>query len=188
VLWRQVVQNRVRWAMPHTLVALNDDRVALYCCPGTRGKRPRRAFVEHEEQLRTGEWEIGDWVWSTNHVLRLTPLCRAHSVDLYWNERWEFRGWYVNFQERLRPWDGGFDSRDQALDITVEPDGSWAWKDEEHLERLTTIGLFTADQARAIRAEGERVLAERPWPTGWEEWRPDLSWQLATLPDGWETL
>jgi hypothetical protein len=188
VLWRQVLQCRVRWAMPHTLVALEDDRVALYCRRGNRGKRPRHAFVEHEEQLRTGEWEIGDWTWTSNHVLRLTPFDRAHSVDLFWTERWEFRGWYVNLQEPLRPWAEGFDSRDQALDITVEPDGTWSWKDEHHLDRLTAIGLFTPVEAAAIRAEGRRVIAERPWPTGWEGWRPDPGWAAPALPDGWDAL
>jgi uncharacterized protein len=188
VIWRQIVRGRARWAMPHTLVALDDERIALYCRPGNRGKRPRRAFVEDEEQLRTGDWEIGDWTWRAHHVLRLTPHGRAHSIDLYWNEHWAFRGWYVNLQEPLRRWRHGVDSRDQALDITVEPDGTWAWKDEQHLDRLTVIGLFTRAEARAIRAEGERVVAERPWPTGWEDWRPEGSWPVPELPEGWDVV
>jgi hypothetical protein len=27
----------------------------------------------------------------------------------------------------------GFDTRDQALDVVVEPDGTWQWKDEDQL-------------------------------------------------------
>lgn len=88
-------------------------------------------------------------------------------------------------QEPLRRQALGFDTPDQALGITVGPDGTWAWKDEHHLERLVELGAFSADQAVAIRAEGERVLEERPWPTGWEQWRPDPAWPIPELPVGW---
>jgi hypothetical protein len=38
----------------------------------------------------------------------------------------------------------------------------------------------------AVRAEGERVLAAWPFPTDWEEFRPDPTWPLPALPEGWE--
>ena len=185
VLWRGGVK-RVRWAIPHTFVGEHDGRVLLYCRPGARGKRPKHAFIEDPEQLVTGEWETVDHVWRTHHVLRITPLGRAHSIDLFWDEDWDFRGWYVNLQAPLRRSALGFDTRDHALDITVEPDGTWEWKDEDHLEQAVAIGLYSADEAAAIRAEGERVIAEHPWPTGWEDWRPNPAWPLPSLPDGWE--
>ena len=189
MLWRGVASGRVRWAVPHTFVGEPDGVVALYCRPGVRGKRPKHAFVDYPEQLRTGEWEICDFEWKLNHVLRLTPVGRAHSIDLFWSEKgWGFRGWYVNLQEPLRRTRAGFDTRDQALDITVEPDGTWAWKDEEHLEQLVSLGVYSSTEAAAVRAEGERVLSERPWPTGWEDWRPDSEWSLPTLHDRWDEL
>jgi len=30
------------------------------------------------------------------------------------------------------------------------------------------------------------VLADPPWPTGWEAWRPDPSWPVPELPPGWD--
>lgn len=186
VLWRGGVE-RVRWALPHTFVHEEDERLIIYCRPGVRGKRPKHAYVDYPEQLATGDWEILDFEWKLNHVLRLTPFGRAHSVDLYWaGDTWEFRGWYVNLQAPIRRSRFGFDTRDHALDITVEPNGTWAWKDEDHLEQLVDLGVFSRAEAADIRGEGERVVAERPWPTGWEEWRPDPAWPLPTLPDGWE--
>jgi len=49
------------------------------------------------------------------------------------------------------------------------------------------LGAFTAEQAAAVRAEGERVIAARPWPTGWETWRPPTDWTPLALPSDWET-
>ena len=43
-------------------------------------------------------------------------------------------------------------------------------------------GLVRED---AIRAEGERVIAEWPFPTGWEAWRPDPAWPTPVLPTDW---
>jgi hypothetical protein len=40
--------------------------------------------------------------------------------------------------------------------------------------------------AAAARAEGERVIAEWPFPTGWEDFRPDPAWQLPRLPEGYD--
>ena len=64
---------------------------------------------------------------------------------------------------------------------TGEPE----WKDEDELAAAVEAGRFTADEAASIRAEGERVWAERPWPTGWEEWLPPAEWAQPELPDGW---
>jgi hypothetical protein len=39
-----------------------------------------------------------------------------------------------------------------------------------------------------VRAEGERVIAERPWPTGWEDWRPPRDWTRLPLPEDWDVV
>jgi len=48
-----------------------------------------------------------------------------------------------------------------------------------------TVGRLSKDEAAALRAEGERVIAERPWPTGWENWRPRDGWERPQLPADW---
>ena len=78
----------------------------------------------------------------------------------------------MNLQLPITEHEGFVDSMDQALDVVVDPDGTWQWKDEDDLEECVALGIFTPEQAAAVRAEGERVIAARPWPTGWEDWRP----------------
>ncbi|HYZ78574.1 MAG TPA: hypothetical protein VE596_14500 [Gaiellaceae bacterium] len=70
----------------------------------------------------------------------------------------------------------------------MEPDGSVTWKDEAHLEQAVELGLLGEDDARLARAEAKRVLAEWPFPTGWEDWRPEPGWELPELPAGWDVV
>lgn len=75
------------------------------------------------------------------------------------------------------------------LDILVEPDGTWRWKDEDEFAAAIEIGRFTLDEAAAIRAEGKRVIQRiesRAWPfdAGYEHWRPDPNWPI---PASWES-
>ena len=72
----------------------------------------------------------------------------------------------------------GFDSMDHMLDIVIEPDLSWRWKDEGQLAEAVSIGLVTQAWANEVRRKGERMIerleARRPpFCDGWETWRPD---------------
>lgn len=188
MLLRSVVRGRVRDALGLVLVEQAKDLVALYCAPGapcvraTTGIR-RGNFRSYEEG-----WDHERFVWRDNHVLWLARPDEPYSLNVFWNGEWSFLGWYVQLQEPLRRSRLGFDTRDHLLDITVEPGGSWAWKDEEELARAVELGAFSPGEASAVRATGERVIAARPWPTGWEEWRPDPRWKLPQLPAGWDVV
>ena len=100
--------------------------------------------------------------------------------------------WYINLEEPFRRTRFVFDYLDQLLDIIVSPDRTtWQWKDEDEFQEAQDRGLFSPEQARAIRAEGERVVQllqanKPPFNSGWEQWRPDSAWSLPTLPEGWD--
>ena len=111
-----------------------------------------------------------------------------HTVELFWDEHWRFLGWYVNLQAPLVETVHGYDTTDWALDVWVEPDGAWEWKDEDDFAEAQALGVLTEARAAEVRATGERVVAERPWPTGWENWRPDPTWPLLSLPEGWDVV
>jgi hypothetical protein len=129
-----------------------------------------------------------DYVWDRTHVLRFMQEGAEYTVELFWDTSWGFLGWYVNLQAPLKVGAGRFDTTDWALDVWVDPDGSWSWKDEEDFERVQQLGVLSSSEAAAVRAVGERVIAERPWPTGWEDWRPPTAWRPLTLPDDWDVL
>jgi len=108
-----------------------------------------------------------------------------YSIWLFWDSLWQFDHWYVNF-ERTIGWTGDcFDTVDHKLDLIVTADGSLRWKDEDELEHAAELGLLDAAE---VRAEAERVVAAWPFPTGWEDWRPDPDWGVPSLPDGWRRV
>jgi len=121
-------------------------------------------------------------------VLQLVRPGDSYTVDVFWDDAWSFLGWYVNLQAPLQQAELGFDTTDWALDVWVEPDGTWAWKDEDDFAEAIELGVFDAEAAAAVRAVGESVIAEHPWPTGWEAWRPPPAWEPLPLPRGWAAV
>jgi hypothetical protein len=192
VLLRYIPMGRVFWALPGTIVEHDDARVGLWIAPGTPFKRPEQLRVPIP-QFAAGMWEPTDHTWFGGGILLLHERGAAHSIWPRWDEDWRFGGWYVNLESPWRESKFGFDSRDHVLDLVVRPDRTWSWKDEEELDEAVEHGVFTTDQAQAIRQEGERVIEHieawsAPFDEGWENWRPDPAWPLPQIPAGWANL
>jgi uncharacterized protein DUF402 len=129
--------------------------------------------------------------WRDNDILVLMPPGAEHSIWWFFHQG-TFIGWYVNL-ETQHPRDAdGVDITDLVLDVWIEPDRTWEWKDED--EMATRVGhplYFDSATAAAVRAEGERVikLAEAgayPFDGTHVDFRPDPAWPVLTLPPGWE--
>jgi hypothetical protein len=187
VLKRSIYRGNVRWCFPHRYVGEWDGRVALYCGPGTQGKAMRRGPDGYLKRWMTDQPPF-DTEWEQTHVLRFEREGARHSIDLYWTTEWEHMSWYVNLQTETRITDHRVDTTDQALDVLAFADGTWRWKDEDELAEAVELGIWTEAQAAEIRAEGERVVAESPWPTGFEDWRPPEDWGPLGLPRDWHVV
>jgi hypothetical protein len=188
VVLRYFSRGRPSGALPTRLVSNGGDR-ALWVPSGTplkwaglNGRHIREAPLR---ERFTQPWSPIDRPWTGDGVLILGRPGRAHSIWLFRDDG-RFAGWYVNLEAPWRPYRHGFDTEDHALDIWVEGDGSWRWKDEDELAVAVDVGFFTPAQAEAFRAEGECVVAEWPFPTGWEEWQADPAWPLLELPPDWD--
>ncbi|MEK6273738.1 MAG: DUF402 domain-containing protein [Actinomycetota bacterium] len=190
-LFRFVWPWKVFSAVPTTVVEHTAARVALWLAPETPVRRPPGG--RHPiSRLASGDWVHAEDRWYGARLMLAEPTA-SHSVYVRWNEAGEFVGWYVNLEDPWRESPFGFDTTDHLLDIWVDPDRSWRWKDEDHLAEALAGGLFTAEQANAMRAEGERVVERieawsAPFDEGWETWLPDPDWPLPSIPNGWEKL
>jgi len=118
---------------------------------------------------------------------------RAHAVHIHWRgDSWELDGYYVNLQAPMTETVAGFETTDLFLDIVVDADLNWQWKDEDELEEAVAVGRLTVTEADAVRREGERVVAgieARRWPFDgtFDDWRPDPCWPVPPMPDDWNS-
>ncbi len=194
VLLREVFQSRVWAARPATIVRDADELVAAYLAPGMRWKRPVRADSGERMRMPADTWHLEDAVWTRARMLHLMEPEAAHAIHLWWlAPDWRFGGWYVNLQEPIRRTPLGFDYMDHMLDIVIEPDLSWRWKDEHEITEAVSTGMVSKVWADEVRREGERVIerleARRPpFCDGWESWQPDPRWPIPELPAGWDKV
>ena len=188
VLLRSSYRGVVRWCWPHHYVGEWDGRHGIYVQPGAKGKLVKRALDGGYLEYWSSGAPAFDWVWQDARVLRFMRPGDRHTVEVWWDAEWSFLGWYVNLQAPVTVNGAVLDTTDWALDITVETDGAWQWKDEDDLAEAVRLGIFDEEIAALARAEGERVVAARPWPTGWEKWRPPADWQPLALPEGWHVV
>ncbi len=188
MLLRSIYRGNVRWCWPHRYVGDCNGRHGIYVQPGSQGKLMKRVAGKGYLEAWVSDVPPFDYTWESSHVLRFMRPGDAHTVELFWWEDWSFRGWYVNLQAPLVVTGRRFDTTDWALDVVVDPDGTWHWKDEDDFVQAQELGVLDPEQAAAVRSEGERVIAARPWPTGWEDWRPPADWQPLPLPDDWHLV
>ena len=179
-------------AWPYHVVEDRDDLLALYI--------PRGATYKNWVVTPAAEGDgrparrLGDALWRRD-VLRLMFPGQHHSVWLFWSDDDErrFSAYYINMEEPFRRTSIGFDTNDHTLDVVVTPDFEWRWKDDDEMALRVEQGVFSAEFAAAVRAEGERVIdaLERrasPFSDGWEQWTPDPGWGIPALPDSWDQV
>lgn len=181
-----------RWAAPMHVVADRGDFIALYMQPGSTyatmadiDGNPTRDFVNDRTQIYV--------TWRENHALQLIRPGDEHATVLYWLEgTWEFRCWYINFQEPIRRFDRGFESMDLTLDMLISPERTkWQWKDEDEFVDIGIAGgWYTHEQLAHLKEYGLGVLAKAqagapPFDQPWPNWRPEASWGPLRLPEGW---
>ena len=184
-----------------TVVRDDDELVALWFPQGTRWKAPTtpatrpRAPTRAQrfaESLTLGDWTFTDLVWDVSTLWLMRPG-DWHAVWVSWLESGRHLGWYVNLQEPFRRSPLGFQTMDLMLDVIVERDRSWRWKDEDELDLLVARGVFDAELGQRLRAEGLAVVArarsgEPPFGEPWPSWHPDPTWSRPELPEDWQRI
>lgn len=145
------------------------------------------AWFPPETPYAIGTDLFAEWTYARRTLrrpqLRVTRPGDDYSVFLF------ERGWYVNLEQPQRRSRLGFDYEDELLDVWVPYDsGRPELLDEDELEEAVRLGVVSPGRAAEIRAKAERLMAEPPWPTGWEEWTPEPGWQVPDLPPGWDVF
>ena len=200
ILQQDLWGKRLVTSRPVTVVKDVSEYLALYTHPNApyrsgvirdRYSMPVSQRIDvYMEMLDPGLSQLEERMSGDYHVLTLTPPDSWHSAWMFWTADWKFERWYVNLQAPIRRTSRCILVRDYALDIAVEPDMSWSWKDVDEFEELIARGFFTESQISSIRAEADRMIrtienGESPFFDGWENWRSDASWPVPEVPDDW---
>ena len=188
---------RVGWAISARVVSDDDRGLVTWV---NRGSATAQRFTIDGEPTRY--LDIDDKFnqptihlakqWHSAGVLMYSPPGAAHSVWWFFDQPGDFKGWYVNLETPGRRWEGGRDCMDQALDVWIEPDRTWNWKDEdEFADYANRPGYWDDEQAAEIRAEGENLIklaeaGEFPFDGTWCDFTPDPSWEPTRLPWWWD--
>ena len=186
IVRRELCLGRPWLGQAAVVVQDSDDLLALYIPEGSE-----LAYPEGDWPGGRHPWE-GKNRWRGHGVLQLQRPSEAHAVWLFWQGAERSLGcWYVNLQAPFRRTAVGIDTQDHELDVVIQPNGDWRFKDEEWLDRWIELGRWTQAEVDAIRAEGTRIAAEleagrRWWSESWAGWRPDPAWRGGDLPAGWE--
>lgn len=182
---------------PVRVIEDTPERVSVFLCEGTGYKgqatkdgRPlgrEVPFLERECLIQG----VCDKTWSGNHVLMVQQPEESYAVWFFWNASdWSFIGYYVNLQASLERIIVGFDTLDYLLDIVVDPDQTWRWKDEDEFSEARVAGILSPDVCEAALAASERAIVDIEsghWPFDGSlvGWRPDPNWTIPLLPDNW---
>ncbi|WP_329271462.1 cytidylyl-2-hydroxypropylphosphonate hydrolase [Streptomyces sp. NBC_01451] len=198
ILWRYRENSGERFhiARPVTVVRDDPEVLAVWMAPGTECVKPVLAdgtpvHVEPLESRYTKPRTVLRDRWFGTGVLKLARPAEPWSVWLFWEPGWQFKNWYVNLEEPLARWAGGVDSEDHFLDITVNPDRTWEWRDEDEFAQAQQAGLMDAQLAERVREAGRSAVDVihawgAPFADGWQHWRPDPSWAVPSLPEDWD--
>jgi predicted RNA-binding protein associated with RNAse of E/G family len=201
IVHRNLRHDRLGWVRPVRVVSDDDRGLLVWLASGSvvanevaadgRGMRgrPFAEWITLSHGLREHSWDGPG-------VLKFHPVGADHSVWWFRDAAGRFANWYVNLEERAIRWDdgdlAGIDVVDQDLDIVVDPDRTWRWKDEdEFTERLAFPDHYWVRDEAAVRDEGWRVVkqieaGEFPFDGTWTDFQPDPVWETpTTLPAGW---
>jgi predicted RNA-binding protein associated with RNAse of E/G family len=187
---REIWEGRIWSARPVTVVEDAEEQITLFIRAGARWMAPFRNG--QRLKIQQAEYELMEQPYKA-HVLSFAWPGNPAAVLLFYGSDWSPSHWYVNLEDPLRRSPVGFDTLDHKLDVIVELDGSWSWKDEDQFVEVIDRGLLDPGQGRGLRNEAEGAVRrivehEPPFDRDWYGWRPDPAWPPPTLPDGWDRV
>jgi protein associated with RNAse G/E len=199
IVHQEVWRGRLWAARPLIVVEDTPERVLLWIPKGTVRKVPatpperldpptRRARVV--ENLDRSDWVLAEHIWDVSSLWIVHPG-DWHAVWVSWTSPGVHLGWYVNLQKPFRRTEIGIEAMDLMLDVVVEPDGQWRWKDDDEFDEIAQRSIFDEATVARVRREAAEVIEDiearrPPFSEGWVSWTPDPRWPVPVLPDGWD--
>ncbi|WP_328469165.1 DUF402 domain-containing protein [Actinoplanes sp. NBC_00393] len=202
VYLRHLQRQQIGLIFPFQAVAGHEDAVLLWAPAGTQGWHFNMTDGRGMAQTPLPEWSASPRVpvpHTVDHgVLSWHPYGRDYSIRWFFRPDGTFYRWYANLEAPAVTWRAGdlagLDTTDWDLDVVIEPDRGWRWKDEEEfVARLAMPDSYWVDDEERVRRAGKEVIALAeagafPFDGTWCDFRPDPDWPPLPLdlPAGWD--
>lgn len=199
IAWRGIYRNRIWHVQPTIVVKDAPDEIVLTLLPGTeciaeenypKGKRNgrRRWFFANED------WQLAKYTWQTNRLLLIFEPEKYYSTIYFWNQASnDFLCYYINFQLPFRRNECAVDTLDLDLDLIINPDFSYEWKDLEDYQKAIAHEIISPEWIQGIETAKQEIFAklekrQYPFDGSWLKWMPDPSWSPPKLPENWDKI
>jgi predicted RNA-binding protein associated with RNAse of E/G family len=199
VVWRGIFKNRVWHAVPSFVVKDTLQELVLAVMPGTNCMVEENYAKEHKNGKRRWDFKDKDWLlekftWHTNRLLFLLEPEKYYSTIFFWNNKNnKFKCYYINFQLPFQRSHCGIDTLDLDLDLIINPDFSYEWKDVDDYQKAIETEVIIPEWIQGIESTKEEIIdrlenRQYPFDGSWLDWLPDRSWSPPTLLENWDKL
>jgi protein associated with RNAse G/E len=199
VLWKETFADRIWHA--HTAITVKDspEETVLVYLPGSEGMA-HAGWVDgkkegtHPWEFTDKPWALKNYSWHTFRSLFVLEPQKYYTTVFYWNaENDQFLCYYVNFQTPFTRSHYVIETQDLELDLRINPDFSYKWKDLEEYKKGIQTGVILPEWIPGIEsAKGEILekLEKRHYPFdgSWLDWIPDPTWSAPKLPVTWDKM
>jgi protein associated with RNAse G/E len=203
VALRGVYQDRVTYVQSARVIKDTENEIILLVQPGAECAAPA-GYIRHRQTDIT-KWDrwretlenslnLETYIWHTNRFLIFLEPEKYFSTIYIWEDASDrFDCYYINFQLPISRSHCGFDTFDLELDIIINPDLTWEWKDEEAYQQGIRSGGIIDAWVKQIEHAQKEVFSRiehglYPIDQSWLGWRPDISWEKTKLPVNWDKV
>lgn len=200
---RGIVNNQVWLAQSVIVVQDAPQETVLLLLPGAQCAIPAGYLGWRNKQIPgMTRWQearltpivLRELAWQTNRLLIFLEPEKYYSCFLFWDHQTgRFGCYYINFQLPYRRSQCGFDTLDLDLDIVIDPQYHWKWKDVDEYQAGIREGGIQDEWVQGIQRSQAEVfdrIDQRRYPMdgSWLDWQPDPAWAPPRLPDVWRVV
>jgi len=164
IVWRGIYRNRVWHAQPVIVVKDTPEELVVALLPGAEGVAPE-GYADGKDRdkrrwsFKDKDWQLQNYQWRTNRLLFLLEPQKYYSTIYFWNGNSnEFLCYYINFQLPFQRSHCGIDTLDLDLDLVINPDFSYEWKDIEDYRMAIEKGIIFPEWTREIETAKNEIL------------------------------
>ena len=199
IVWRGIYRNQVWHAQPVIVVKDTPEEMCVTLLPGTECVAPEgyldgKDSAKRRWSFKEKDWKLENYAWRTNRLLILLEPDTYYSTMFFWRaDSNDFLLYYINFQLPFQRSHCGIDTLDLDLDLIINPDFSFRWKDEDDYQKAIDHEVIMPEWTQAIEIAKNEIFnklekRQYPYDGSWLNWMPDPNWLPPKLPKNWDKI